>query len=500
MQILTANQIHDWDQYTILNEPVSAIDLMERAASTCYDWLMVHGYQYKRFSIFCGKGNNGGDGLVIARLLSRSEHDVTVYILEFGHKGTEEFQANLGRLHETGAIIKFISGPETIQAIPAGDIVIDSLLGSGLNRPLEGLTAVVVQHINTSGNEIISIDIPSGLSADTSSKNNIAITAKHTLSFQCFKPAFLVSENENLIGQLSILDIGLHPEYLTTTEISTILVDSTLVKNIFRPRKKFSHKGTYGHALVIAGAYGKMGAAVLSTRACLRSGAGLCTIHIPICGYEIMQQSAPEAMVITDKNEKKNTALNGILSTYSSVGIGPGIGTDAETAGLLEQLFNEYQKPIVIDADALNLLAKNKQLLDKVPPYSILSPHPKEFERLFGETANDFERIELARQKAQQHQVVIVLKGHHTLIASPSSLNYFNTTGNAGMATGGTGDILTGILTGLLAQGYDPDHAAILGVYLHGRAGDHASKASSMEAMIASDITKYLGKAFAELV
>jgi hydroxyethylthiazole kinase-like uncharacterized protein yjeF len=496
--ILTADQIREWDQYTISHEPISSANLMERAASACYDWLMNNGYQSAKFSVFCGKGNNGGDGLVIARMLSLSGHDVKVYILEFGHKGTEDFQLNLERLHDTDATIKFIPSEESIPHIQSDQIIIDALLGSGLNRPVEGLTASLIKAINTSGNQIIAIDVPSGLSTDYSSRGNIVISAAHTLSFQCYKPCFMMPENEAAIGTIHILDIGLLPAYLTAIKPQAIFLQQDGVKKIFRKRKSFSHKGSFGHALLIAGSHGKMGAAVLAARSCLRTGVGLCTIHIPVCGYEIMQSSVPEAMVLTDPEENFNSSFPENISRYSVVGLGPGLGTKAATAAMAGNLFKEYSNPMVLDADALNILSENKELLASVPPYSIITPHPKEFERLFGVSQNDFERVKLASAKAREHQLIIVLKGHRSFIATPGGQNYFNSTGNAGMATGGTGDVLTGIITALVAQGYEPEQAAVLGVFIHGKAGDHAAKALSMQSLIASDIIKFLGKAFLE--
>ena len=497
MQILSADQIRAWDEFTIQHEPIASIDLMERAAATCFQWI-VQRYEGRNFSVFCAKGNNGGDGLAIARMLS-SNHSVTVYVLEFGHLGTEDFQVNLARLHQTQAMIKFVPTEETIPSVPNDDIIIDALFGSGLNRPVEGLTAALVSAMNHSGNEIISIDIPSGLSADNSSKGNVAVMAAHTLSFQCYKPAFLVAENELNIGKLHILDIRLHNDYLNGIQRTNILVGRTTAADIIKPRTVFSHKGNFGHALLIAGSYGKMGAAILAAKACMRSGVGLLTVHCPAQGNFIMQTAVPEAMVDTDSNEKINSTVTTELSKYDTVGIGPGLGTAYDTATLLRNVISSSSRPIVVDADALNILSAHHEWLSKLPPLSVLTPHPKEFERLFGATKNDFERIQLAKEKAREYNVIIVLKGHHTFIATPGEKKYFNTTGNAGMATGGTGDVLTGMITSLIAQKYPAEEAAVLGVYLHGLAGDLAAKKFSEPALIASDIIDHLGQAFKEL-
>lgn len=499
MQIFSAEQIRAWDEYTILHEPVSSIDLMERAATQCVSWLERNNFAEKPLCIYCGKGNNGGDGLAIARLLSRQNSFITVYILEFGHKGTEDFQVNLARLHQLGIEVKFIQGEENIHPIPEAAVIIDALYGSGLNRPLEGVTQILVNHLNQSGNPIISIDIPSGMYADRSSLKATVIRATHTLSFQCYKPAFLVAENALNIGELHLLDIGLHPAYLLNTFGQFELIDAALAGTLYHPRLPFAHKGNFGHALLVAGSYGKTGAAVLAAKACLRSGVGLLTCHIPRSSVNILQTASPEAMVIADEEKYLNTGIQDELDRYDAIGIGPGIGTDAKTRFLIESVFKQMKSKLVLDADALNILAANRKLLASLPPLSVLTPHPKEFERLAGKTENDFEQIELALDFAKRNQCILVLKGHHTFIAMPGGKGYFNTTGNAGMAKGGSGDVLTGMCTAFLAQGYPPEMAALLAVYLHGYAGDLAAAKLSQEAMLASDLIDNLGGAFFSL-
>jgi len=459
-------------------------------------WLEKNGYLDRSFSIYCSKGNNGGDGLALARMLSALACPVTVYILEFGHIGTEDFQVNLARLHQTPVEVRFIQGVEHFYPVVPGEVLIDALLGSGLNRKLEGVTEQLVQHLNASGNEIIAIDIPSGMFVNSTSKGNTMIRATHTLSFQCYKPAFLMPENEPAVGEVHILDIGLHPGYLRQVSGESELLDQAIIGAIFKPRKSFAHKGNFGHALLVAGSYGKMGAAVLAARSCLRAGVGLLTCQVPGCGYTILQTSLPEAMIQVDSDEKIHTSITGELDKYSVLGIGPGIGTDDRTVAFLRDILQRYHKPMVLDADALNILASHSELLSALPPYSILTPHPKEFERLFGPSPNDFSRLEKAREQAKKYQCIIVLKGHHTFIAMPGGKSYFNSTGNAGMAKGGSGDVLTGILSALLSQSYSPGEAALLGVYLHGLAGDCAAADWSQESMLPSDLTDHLGNAF----
>ncbi len=496
MKILSAEQIKAWDQFTIENEPILSIDLMERASAKCTEWIAANYTLSNTFHIFCGKGNNGGDGLAIARMLSGKGAKVIAHILEFGHAGTADFQCNLERLHHTNVEIRFIQSENQFPVLGKNEVVIDALLGSGLNRPLETVCAQLVAFINRSNCEIISIDIPSGILADQSSKKQMAIKANHTLSFQCYKLAFYFPENAENIGFIHIIDIGLDPDHLHSLKTKFEWIDLEMIRKIKKTRNRFSHKGNFGHALIIAGSYGKIGAATLSAKACLRSGVGLLTCHIPKCGYDIMQISVPEAMVETDFNSSFLTKAETDLAKFAAIGIGPGIGIATETKNLLQQVFAAYHSPMVIDADALNLISMEQDLLNLIPTNSILTPHPKEFERLFGKTSNDFERCELALKKAQEFNIIIILKGHHSFIASPDGNGFFNSTGNAGMATAGSGDVLTGVLTGLLAQEYLPTDAAILGVWLHGLAGELALTGQSQESMIASDIIDSLGKAF----
>ncbi len=495
MQILNTAQVHAWDEYTIRNEPIASIDLMERAAGACYSWLIGNGFHDRAFSVFCGKGNNGGDGLAVARMLATSGHEVFVYILEFGHKGTEDFQQNLARLHETNASVNFIPNEETIPSISEDHVILDAIFGSGLNRSLEGLTASVVKHINKSTNTVISIDIPTGMFADVSSDSDVIVHANYTLSFQAHKLAFLFSENAAFIGQLHLLDIGLHSDFPAVMSTNNYLLDFEHIRGLIKQRKKFSHKGDYGHGALITGSKGMMGASVLAAKAMLRSGVGKLTCHIPEIGYSIMQTAVPEAMSLVEKGKDHLTSLSS-LDKYDAIGIGPGLGLHDSHAGLLSSLFRSYRRPVVLDADALNVLSRDKKLLHELPHGSILTPHAREFERLFGSFKNDDARRRCAVEKSAEFNCVIVVKGPHTLIATPDGKSYFNNSGNPGMATGGTGDVLTGIITGLLCQAYKPEDAAVIGVFMHGLAGDIAAVRLSMQALIASDVIDYLGEAF----
>ncbi|MDB5193300.1 MAG: NAD(P)H-hydrate dehydratase [Segetibacter sp.] len=494
MKILSAAQIRNWDVFTIENEPISSLELMERAAGKCTAWILSNANRDRKFKIFCGKGNNGGDGLAIARQLAEKDIIAEVYILEFGALGTPDFQANLKRLHAYPNAIHFLQDETFFPAIDESDIVIDAIYGSGVDRTLEGLSAALVNHINLADTFVISIDLPSGLISDKPTNSNAVVRATLTLTFQTLKLAFLIAENGRYIGKVHILNIGLHLQYLQTIQTRSELLHKDKIRNLYRPRSAFSHKGTFGHALIIAGEKGKMGAAILATKACLRSGVGLVTAAVPEAELLIIQNALLESMAIVH-DEVNELEWN----KFASIGIGPGLGTTNKSEQLLQILLSSYFSPCVFDADALNVLANNPLWQNELPPNSIITPHPKEFDRLFGRTNNDFERIELAIKKSRELHINIILKGHHTFIALPNGKAYFNSTGNPGMATGGSGDVLTGILAGLLAQGYDPADASILGVYLHGLAGDLAAARLSQEAMLAGDLIKFLGKAFLEI-
>ncbi len=499
MKILNVQQIRQLDAYTIENEPITSIDLMERASETFVRWFV------KKFhddcvpiAIYCGNGNNGGDGLAIARLLRQRNYEPTVYWCKISPKSSADFLTNLKWLQKIRTVsIEEVNIYNKFPKLEKGSILIDAIFGSGLNRPIDVHWTEMISHLNQQEVIRISIDIPSGLFAD---KNTVATTflADYTFSFQLPKFAFFFQENQDRVGEWISHSIGLDKSFIAAAPTPFYFVDDTFAKGLLKQRKKFSHKGTFGHALVVAGSYGKIGAAILAAKACLRSGAGLVTLHIPKCGYAIVQSSFPEAMVSVDNNEKFWTEVEG-FSQFTCIGVGCGIGTDKLTIEALSKLIENSRQALVLDADALNILSEKLELLKKLPKNSILTPHPKEFERLFGRTKNNFERNELQRQKSQELEIFIVLKGANTCTSCPDGNCYFNSTGNPGMATGGSGDALTGMLTGFLAQGYSPFEACILGVYLHGLSGDLAAKDLQQEALLAGDLIDYIGKAFKKL-
>lgn len=504
MKILSSEEIRRADAYTIEHEPVKSIDLMERAAKECVKWIIPTLKGEKEISIFCGLGNNGGDGLAIARLLSQKKFKVEVFIIRYSDKCSEDFLVNEKRLKKIRKVkIHNITSVEQLGSSiisHRSSVIVDCIFGSGLNKPVEGLAADVINFINQSTCFVVAIDIPSGLFSGKNSQDekNTIICANHTLTFQSPKLSFMFPENGKYVGDFSVLNIGLDEKFISSLSSKIYFVTEQDVRLILKPRNKFSHKGTFGHALIVSGSYGKMGACVLASRACLSSGTGLVTAHIPKCGYEILQTANPEVMVETDSSE--NIISDSIpLEKYNAIGIGPGIGTEKETQNVLKVLIQNSKLPLVLDADALNILSENKTWISFLPKNSILTPHPGEFKRLIGDSDNDYVRLQKQKEFSVKYGVYVVLKGAHTCITSPDGEVYFNSTGNPGMATAGSGDVLTGIITGLLAQGYDSKQACVLGVYLHGLAGDMAAKNLSEESLIAGNIIEFLGEAYKTL-
>lgn len=492
MKLLSAQQFREWDAYTIKYEPIGSIDLMERAAIKCAEYIS-HEYSIdKPILIFCAKGNNGGDGLAIARLLIERGFEVRIYILEQGKIGTNDFQINLHRLHSCTTEIHFIQSLDTFPIISETDLLIDALYGTGLNDSLENLPKDLVVFMNLSGAEIISIDIPSGLFVDHSSKGNTIIKASTTLTFQALKLCFLAAENATYFGKVQVLNIQLAPEFLNELPSAYSLAEKINIKYLLKPRNEFAHKGIFGHALLVAGSVGKMGAAILSARAAMRSGLGMLTVSIPSDTDIEMHTVLPEAMVV-------HRDLNSIeIEKFSAIGIGPGLGIEIDSEKIVHTIIKSFKKPLLLDADGLNIISNNQDWLSKLPIGSILTPHPKEFDRLFGVSDNEFERWQKAIYFSEKYQLVILVKGHHTLIAAKGKA-WFNISGNVGLAKAGSGDTLAGMILALLTQGYTPTAAAILGVYLHGVAADLALAFQSMESLLASDTIERIGDAFKSL-
>ncbi|MBT9394119.1 NAD(P)H-hydrate dehydratase [Hymenobacter sp. NST-14] len=501
MKLLSAAQTRALDQATIQAQHISSLDLMERAATALTNWLLeeLRPAYDTEFHVFCGPGNNGGDGLAVARQLHGLGYAPRVWLLP-ASRHSADFTHNRQQLPAALACEEI--RPAHLPALAPDAVVLDALFGTGLSRPLDGPAAAVVRHLNAAAATVVAIDLPSGLLADAPQPaDSPVVQARYTLSFELPKLAFLLPQNADFVGDWHVLPIGLDQEVIHKITVDNYFVTAADLQGCFPKRPKFSHKGTFGHALLLAGSRGKVGAAVLASQACLRGGVGLLTTRVPAVGYDILQMSAPEAMCLADPAADYVTELPD-LTPYAAVGMGPGLGQHEATRAVLAQLLDTARVPLVLDADALNLLGAHPDLLARLPPDTLLTPHPKEFERLVGEPArDDYHRLDQLRDFARRYRCYCVLKGAHTALATPEGIVYFNSTGNPGMATGGSGDVLTGLLLALRAdKRLSPLHAALLGLYAHGRAGDLALPHTGPAGLLAGDIVRFLGPALGELV
>lgn len=500
MKILSAQQIYEADKTTIEKEGITSEELMERAGAQIFEWLhqRLQGSPLT-IHIFCGIGNNGGDGLVVGRMLIECGYNVLTYVVNCSDKRSHDFLSNYDKIKNVSKKWPVLMKSESdFPAIDDTDIIIDGIFGIGLNRCPDGWVKALIQYLNAQKAFKLAIDIPSGLFANEAPVDKDAIVrADHTLTFQTPKFSFFLPETSEFVNLFDVLDIGIDSDFLVNVKPMATLISKLDAQAFYRNRKRFSHKGTYGHSLIVAGSYGKIGAALLSTKAAYRIGSGLVTAFIPKCGYSILQTAIPEAMVLTDVNEKFISSVE-LDFRPTVIGIGMGIGQNKETVNAIENLLKAQKNPMLIDADALNIISSNIKFLEVIPKKSILTPHPGELERLIGDWKDDFDKLEKAKKFSKKHDLILVLKDAYTIIVYDD--NYFiNSTGNPGMASGGSGDVLSGILTGLVSQGYDALIAAIFGVYLHGKAGDIAAQNMGYEAMTASNIVENIGEAYLDL-
>ena len=502
MKIFTSTQIKELDKFTIENEPISSLNLMERAAQTMTRSITELWGTATPIVVFAGPGNNGGDALAIARMMADQGYQIVAYLFNISGHLSPDCAANKKLLEENKHIQQFFEVTQEFDppVLDEKTLVIDGLFGSGLNKPLAGGFASLVKYINASPSKIVSIDAPSGLMAEDNTYNIKAniIRAYLTLTLQQPKLSFFFAENQQFIGQLRVLDIRLSQEGIQKMDSSYTVIEENDIRNSLLPRNPYAHKGQMGHALLIAGSYCMAGAAILAAKACLRSGVGKLTVNSPRRNIPMIQQSVPEAIIKTGA-EEIIFAESVDTEEYNAMGIGPGLGQSEQTAIALIAQLRRTQCPIVADADAINILANHRAWLQQLPKGIILTPHPKEFDRLEGHSADSYERLTKACNLAERLQGIVILKGHYTAICMADGHVMFNPTGNAGMATAGSGDVLTGIITGLLARGYQPKEACMVGVYLHGLAGDLAAAELGEESLLASDIIQYLPRAFKRL-
>ncbi len=499
MKIFSAQQIYAADKFTIEKQGISSDALMERAAIQIFDWIhtRMQGAQVK-IHLFCGIGNNGGDGIALARHLQEHGYNIAVYVVNYSKTRSKDFLINLERLKDRKIWPEFLDSDCTFPEIGRDDIIVDAIFGIGLNRPPDPWVVKLMRYLHETEAFTLSVDVPSGLYMDRGLvQAEAAVRANYVLSFQAPKLVFFLPQTGIYSNQWEILDIGLDQEYLTGTETIYELIGKNEVLPIYRPREKFSHKGTYGHSYIVGGSHGKIGAVHLAAKACLKTGSGLVTVYVPKCGLVPLQTNFPEAMVHADTGETHISDIQ-FDPDGKTVAIGVGMGKDATTVKTFSEFLTKAKGPMVIDADGLNILSENKALLKKLPKDSVLTPHPKELERLIGKWKDDFDKLKKGHAFSQKHQCVLIIKGAHT-ISLYQGRGYVNTTGNPGMATAGSGDVLTGMISGLMAQGHRALEASIFGVYLHGRAGDIAVEESGYQALVASNIVDAIGKAFLDL-
>ncbi|MDT8400985.1 MAG: NAD(P)H-hydrate dehydratase [Bacteroidales bacterium] len=501
MKIFSSEKVREIDAYTIKNEPVQSIDLMERAAKALFNWYVDHFGRSGTVVVFAGPGNNGGDGLALSRMLADADFNVRVFYLAFSSKMSKNLSLNKERLINQGkAEYNKIIEPDDFPLIRPGDVIIDAIFGSGLTRPAEGLSAEVISKINNAGARVVSVDIPSGLFGEDNTGNNpdTIVRADYTLTLQFPKLSFFFPGNQHFVGKYYILPIGLHPAKISSTPTDYNLIDTSFVAGILKNRNKFDHKGNFGHGLMIAGSCGKAGAAVLASHAALRTGLGLLTAHVPRPIAEVIHAALPEAMVQCDQSDLMVTEIPG-PEKYDAIGIGPGLGTKPNTRKGVRDLLEKYKGPIIIDADALNIIATENGLKELIPEDAVLTPHPGEFRRLTGSDGQGYASLLQQQEFSKKYKCVSVLKGAHTSVCLPDGRVWFNSTGNPGMATAGSGDVLTGMILALLAQAYRPSEAAIAAVFIHGLAGDLAAVKNGFESLIASDIIFNIGNSFKKI-
>lgn len=501
MKIFAAEQIKQLDQYTIDHERISSIDLMERAAKSITQTIAGRWSTDTNIIVFAGPGNNGGDALAVSRLLAEKNYLVKVFLFNTKDSLSPDCEENRNRLAAVSTGVEFMEITNEFEPPKLENcLIVDGLFGTGLNKTLTGGFSALVKYINASGCEVLSIDVPSGLMTEDNSLNVDAniIRATYTFTFQQKKLAYLFPENQVFLGKVEVLDIGLSKKGIEEINTPYRVLEERDVKALVRPRSDFAHKGEMGEALIVAGKYGMAGAAVLATKACLKSGAGKVTSLIPKKNNDIMQISVPEAVLIHDKDD--NIITDAVeAQKYRAVAIGPGLGQDENTAVAVISQIRRGDAPCILDADALNVVASHRAWLMQLPKGIILTPHPKELERLTKHALGTYEALSNARELAKALQGYVIMKGHYSALCLPNGTVVFNSTGNSGMATAGSGDVLTGILAGLVARGYNQEEACQLGMYLHGLAGDIAAGKVGKESLTASDVIDCLPEAFCRL-
>lgn len=496
MKIFKTSQVREIDKRTLEKEDITSSMLMDRASLALYNRIRKLINKNDEVLILAGPGNNGGDALSVSLMMEEAGYKIKNCLCFFDKKISADTSLREKKLTNKISIKKAGDLPDLNQF----DIIIEGLFGSGLNRPAEGDFAEIIKEVNKSSAKKISIDIPGGLFGEDNRLNNkdTIIKAEYTLSLQFPKISFLLSENEEYTGNLAILDFGLNKDVIEETHTDFFYTQKENIE--LKTRKKFSHKGSFGKILNIAGSKGMAGAAVLSTKAALKTGAGLVTARIPENINDIIQISVPEAITSIYTNNEFWIDTDDIKK-WSAISVGPGLGKSKEKVLCMKKIFMQKPEKLVIDADALNIISDDEELLNNLPENSIITPHPGEFSRLTKKNySTGYERLKEAIEFAKKHHIFIVLKGANTAIITPEGKCHFNSTGNSGLSTAGSGDVLTGIIVSLLGQGYSHKDACITGVYIHGLSADIAvSSDQSEESLTAGDIINNIGKTFKKI-
>lgn len=504
MKIYTSEDIRAIYRRTIETEGIPSSELIMRMARGVADEIASRWRPNRPMIVFAGPGHNGAETLAVCRILAERGFSPSVYLFNIGGKRLthecavcrdELLKSAGGQIHWTEVTNDF-----NMPVITPQHIVIDGLFGTEISAPLQGGFAWMAREINDAKPTVVSIDLPSGLFGDLNplTVNRDIIHATLTLTMQVPRISFFQRDNAELVGEWRTIDIGLNRDVMLTTPTHYHLVEAHEVKEVLKPRNPFADKSDFGSALLITGCYGMMGASVLAARGALRGGVGKLTVHSPQCGYEVLQSSVPEAMFDADVNKIVISDMK-TAHEYDAVGIGPGIGTNEMTVNALELFLKTTVNPVVLDADALNCIASRPTLLREVPVNSIITPHAAEFDRLFGECHSDDARLIKALEKAKEHHIIILLKGHYSALVYPDYRIVFNSTGTPAMATGGCGDVLTGLITALMAQGYNPGVSGWIGMFVHGLAGEIAAKEHGEIGVTAGDIAANIGKAFRQI-
>lgn len=486
LKLLTAQQTREADQYTINHEPVSSIDLMERAAAAFTETFQInYPGREKSIAVYCGTGNNGGDGLAIARLLYDAGYQhITVSIMRFSKRSSADFDINFDRLSQLDIPVREVENADTSDA-ENSDIIIDALLGTGLSKPLAGGWAELIERLNLLNKTVVSVDVPAGFKTEGELDTHLVLKSDLVITFQRPKLNFLLPESGSHMEKFSVVNIGLDESFIQSADSPYFLLTETAVSSRIRRRQPFSHKGTYGHVLVAAGDDNTMGAALLASGASVYTGSGLTTAFIPSSGLGALNSRYPEVMAVPRDKIKLDDME---WDKYTTAAAGPGLGTSADSKRILEAVLKKINRPLVIDADAINLISYHYELMQLVPEHSVFTPHVKEFDRLFGEHKSWWERLETGIDRARTLGCTIVLKNRYTIIFTPKGECIFNPTGNPAMAGGGMGDALTGMIASFIAQGYTPHDAAMMGVYIHGSTGDKLAGEKQLAVITASEL------------